>query len=73
MRITIIGASHLGLTIAKLLANESYDVILVDENEAILESIRDELDILTIHADGTSPSLMRDPDIRKSDFLVASL
>lgn len=72
MRITIIGASHLGLTIAKLLANESYDVILVDENEAILESIRDELDILTIHADGTSPSLMRDPDIRKSDFLVAS-
>lgn len=41
MRITIIGASHLGLTIAKLLANESYDVILVDENEAILESIRD--------------------------------
>ena len=26
MRITIIGASHLGLTIAKLLANESYDV-----------------------------------------------
>ena len=65
MRITIIGASHLGLTIAKLLANESYDVILVDENEAILESIRDELDILTIHADGTSPSLMRDPDIRK--------
>lgn len=72
MRITIIGASHLGLTIAKLLANESYDVILVDENEAILESIRDELDILTIHADGTSPSLMRDPDIRKSDFLVAA-
>ena len=72
MRITIIGASHLGLTIAKLLANESYDVILVDANEAILESIRDELDILTIHADGTSPSLMRDPDIRKSDFLVAA-
>ena len=61
MRITIIGASHLGLTIAKLLANESYDVILVDE-----------IDILTIHADGTSPSLMRDPDIRKSDFLVAA-
>ena len=47
-------------------------MILVDANEAILESIRDELDILTIHADGTSPSLMRDPDIRKSDFLVAA-
>lgn len=71
MRIIVIGAGHLGYIIADLLSDEGYDVVVVDSNEEQLESIRNELDVLTIHADGTSPSFMRSKEVTGSDLLVA--
>ena len=71
MRIIVIGAGHLGYIIAELLSNEGYDVVVVDSDEEKLEAIRNDLDVLTIHADGTSPSFMRSRDASKSDLLVA--
>lgn len=71
MRIVIIGAGKLGFAIADLLSSENYEVVVVDKDEEQLAGVRDYLDVLTIHGDGTSPALMRDPDVRDSDFLVA--
>lgn len=71
MRIAIIGAGHLGYIIAEFLSNEQYDVVVVDSDESKLDAIRDALDVLTIHADGTSPSFMRDEDMKGTDIIVA--
>lgn len=71
MRIAIIGAGHLGYIIAEFLSNEQYDVVVVDSGESKLDAIRDALDVLTIHADGTSPSFMRDEDMKGTDIVVA--
>ncbi|WP_297039610.1 Trk system potassium transporter TrkA [uncultured Dialister sp.] len=71
MRIIVIGAGHLGYIVSELLSNEGYDVVVVDSDEEKLEAIRNDLDVLTIHADGTSPSFMRSRDASKSDLLVA--
>lgn len=71
MRITIIGAGHLGYIIAELLSQENHDIVVVDSNEEKLEAIREALDVLTICADGTSPSFMRDDEGKRSDLLVA--
>lgn len=71
MRIVVIGAGHLGYIISELLSNEGYDVIVVDSDAEKLESVRTSLDVLTIHADGTSPSFMRSSDVRGSDLVVA--
>lgn len=71
MRIAIIGAGHLGYIIAEFLSNEQYDVVVVDSDESKLDAIRDALDVLTIHADGTSPSFMRDEDMKGTDIVVA--
>ncbi len=72
MRIVILGAGQLGYTIAELLSNEQHDVVVVDADEEKLVAVRDSLDVLTVHADGTSPEFMRDPDIQAGSILVAA-
>ena len=71
MRIVIVGAGKLGYSIAELLANEEFDVVLVDQDETRLEAARNTLDVLTIAANGASPITMNDPDIREADILIA--
>ena len=70
MRIIVIGAGHLGYIIAELLSNEGYDVVVVDSDGDKLEAVRNDLDVLTVLADGTSPSFMRS-QARGRDLLVA--
>ena len=71
MRIVILGAGHLGYTIAELLSNEQHDVVVADSDEEKLSKVRDSLDVLTITANGTSPDFTRDPDIRDASVFVA--
>ena len=72
MRIVIIGAGKLGYSIAELLSNEQFDVVVVDHDEERLEVVKNNLDVLTIAANGASPITMNDPDIRGADMLVAA-
>lgn len=72
LRIVIIGAGKLGYTIAELLSNEDFDVVVVDHDEERLEVIKNNLDVLTIAANGSSPLTMNDPDIRGADMLIAA-
>ena len=71
MRIVIVGAGKLGYSIAELLSNEQFDVVVVDKDENQLEAVKNTLDVLTIQANGASPITMNDPDIKGADMLVA--
>ena len=71
MRIVIVGAGKFGYSVAELLANEEFDVVLVDQDETRLEAARNTLDVLTVTANGASPITMNDPDIREADILIA--
>ena len=71
MRIVVVGAGKLGYSIAELLSNEQFDVVVVDQNETRLEAAKNTLDVLTVLANGASPITMNDPDIRDADILIA--
>jgi len=71
LRIVVVGAGKLGYSIAELLSNEQFDVVVVDHNEERLEVVKNNLDVLTVLANGASPITMNDPDIRGADILVA--
>ena len=55
LRIVVIGAGKLGYSIAELLSNEQYDVVVVDQNEERLEAVKNNLDVLTILVPVLSP------------------
>lgn len=71
MRIIIVGAGKLGYSIAEFLAQEQYDVVLVEQNEKRRETVKNSLDVLTIGANGASPLTMMEKDIAGADILIA--
>ena len=47
MRVVIVGAGKLGYSIAELLSNEGYEVVMIDQDAVQLEAVKNTLDVLT--------------------------
>ncbi len=71
MRVIVIGAGEVGFDVAKMLASEQHDVIVVDRDENAARVVRDKLDVMTIVGNGTSADVLEEAGIRKADMLVA--
>lgn len=71
MRVVIVGAGKLGYTIAELLSNEGMSVTVIDHDEDQLTAVKNNLDVLTITANGASPITMDDPDVNGADVFIA--
>jgi trk system potassium uptake protein TrkA len=72
MRTVIIGAGEVGFNTARMLSHEGHDVVLVDQNEALVEQASEQLDALVIQGNGASPKLLAEAGIKKSELLVAA-
>ena len=71
MRVVVVGAGKLGYTIAELLSNEGMEVTVIDREESQLVAVKNNLDVLTITANGASPITMDDPDVNGADVFIA--
>ena len=71
MRIVIVGAGKLGYSIAELLSKEEYDVVVIDQDEDQLEAIKNNLDVLTLTANGARPVTMDNPEVRNANIFIA--
>ena len=72
MRTVIIGAGEVGTNTARMLSQEGHDVVLVEQDEALVERASEQLDALVLHGNGASPRLLIDAGIKNSDLLVAA-
>lgn len=71
MKIVVVGAGHLGYSLAQQLSKEQNDVIVIDKDPDQLEPVKNTLDVLTILANATRPSTLDDADVRGADLLIA--
>lgn len=71
MRIIIAGAGDLGFHLAKLLAYEEQDIIVIDQDNQALEHASNHLDVHTIKGSSTSISTLEEANISKADLLIA--
>lgn len=71
MRIVIAGAGKLGFSIAQLLAEDQFDVVVVEIDPKRKDVIQNTLDVLAIEGNSCSPTTFVDPDISASDVLIA--
>lgn len=72
MRILIIGAGNAGRHVAERLRSEKHDVIVVDIDRDVLETLRSELDILTVVGNGSDPNILEQAEVRKADLVIAA-
>src|SRR3954469_5872788 len=72
MRVVVVGAGEVGFNTALMLSREEHDVVLIEQNEALVERATEQLDALTIHGNGASPKLLAEAGVKKSDLLIAT-
>ena len=71
MRILIIGAGNAGRHLAGKLSEERHDIVIVDNDAAALQEIATQYDIQTVHGEGSSPRVLEEAGLSKSDLVVA--
>ena len=71
MKIVIAGAGDVGFHLAKLLAQEQQDIILVDTSQDVLDYAQTHLDVLTQKGDSTSIKVLHDANVSKADLVLA--
>ena len=71
MKIVILGAGHVGTSMAEILSLEANDVTLIDCNANQLEGLQDQLDIRTIVGNGPHPGILEQAGIEDADLLLA--
>jgi len=71
MRILICGAGDVGFHLAKLLAYESQDIILIDLDGERLQYASNHLDVVTIRGNSTSYLVLEEAAVSQADMLIA--
>ena len=70
MKIIIAGGGALGTKLAELCVKEKHDVVLVEKDERIAESLGERLDALVLKGDASDRKILMDGDIEHADALV---
>lgn len=71
MRIIIAGAGAVGTHLAKMLADERHDIVLIDEGEERLANLESNFDLMTVAARPTSINSLKEVGVADADLFVA--
>jgi trk system potassium uptake protein TrkA len=74
MKIVIVGGGKVGYYLAKTLASDKNQLVLIEEDLILCRKIVGELNELgveVVHGDGTDISYLKDAEIEKADILIA--
>lgn len=71
MKIAVVGAGKLGMKVVSALVGGNHSITVIDKNEAILNKISQQYDVLVSCGNAKQISLLRRESINTFDFLIA--
>ena len=71
MKIIVLGANPVGISLASTLSTESNDVTLVDSEAARLEVLKQGMDIQVVSGRGSHPDVLEQAGVEDADLLIA--
>ena len=71
MKILILGASQVGVSIAEVLVGEENDVTVVDVDSDMLQQLQNRLDIRTVTGSAAHPSVLRSAGAEDASLILA--
>ena len=71
MRIVIAGAGEVGFHLAKLLAIEKQDIVIIDLDNERLEHAENHLDVITLKGDATCPKVLYEANMERTELFIA--
>lgn len=69
MRVVFLGAGSLAVMTANALLKKAHEVIIIEQNKELIETLSDELDCGFIHGDGSKPAILRETNPTDVDYL----
>ena len=71
MKVVIVGAGEVGFHIARHLAHENKDVVVVDSDVDAIRRVSDSLDVQVFRGSGSSPVVLEEAGIKEAEILLA--
>jgi trk system potassium uptake protein TrkA len=71
LKIIIVGAGEVGYHIARHLALENKDVVVIDQNPEAIRRVSESLDVQVIAGSGSSPVVLEEAGIRNAEIILA--
>jgi K+ transport systems, NAD-binding component len=72
MKVAIVGAGKLGIKITEALLGGDYSITIIDKDEALLQKLSSQMDLMTIAGNAKQISLLEDMGIGSYDFLISA-
>lgn len=72
MKALIVGTGKLGFKLASALVDEDYEVTVIDENENVIENVRNALDVMSICANALDFEVLREIDVATYDVVIST-
>ena len=69
MRVVFIGAGTLAMLTAHTLVARGHEVVIVEKDQFVIDTLAETIDCGFLHGDGTKPALLREADPQETDFL----
>ena len=71
MNIIIVGCGKVGATLVNELAAEKHNIVVVDTDMEKLDEIGNTLDVMCVHGQGESVSVLKEAEVENCDLLIA--
>ena len=71
MNIIIAGDGKVGSTLARQLSAEGYDITLIDSNQQVLNASLERYDVMAVHGNCASMTVLLQAGVRQADLLIA--
>ncbi len=71
MKILIAGAGEVGYELGKVLSQEHHDVTILDQRQSCLQRVIQNLDVLTVEGNATSPHSLVEGGANSADLMIA--
>lgn len=71
MKIVIAGAGEVGFELSKILSLEHHDVTVIDERKKCLQRVIENLDVLSVEGNATSPKVLVEAGTDDADLMIA--
>jgi len=73
MYVVIAGGGLMGRALARRLAENKHDVVVIDQDRAACEAVSSRIGVLAIHGGATSIDILEDAGIKKADVAVGAM
>ncbi len=71
MKVIIVGAGKIGVEICSQLANEQYEVTVIDTDAEVLQTLTNTMDVFAVVGSGISVSALKRANVSSCDLLIA--